>query len=146
MSTRSVFLAMLLVGCSAPATVVRPSAVAPTTASAGAEDTPKPCPPTPENHFGYLMNLDYARFVCLGDTLSTCYKDYAIWQSACGQAEANQIIKSGAQCQPSHGARSVLVVQGSYTEKEEAAAERYTQDLLVDTPIVVVCGTPLPKN
>ncbi len=146
MSSQSVFLAMLLVGCSVPTTAVRPSAVTPTTVSVGVENTPKPCPPTEENHLGYRMNLDYARFVCLGTTLATCYKEQPIWQVACGREAANQLVISGAHCKLPRQAKSFLMVQGGYTEKEDVIAGHYVEGALVDGPVVAVCGNQLPKN
>lgn len=144
MNSQSVFLAMLLVGCSAPTTVVRPSPVTPTTVSVRAESPPKPCPPTEENHFGYRMNLDYAKFVCLGTALSTCYKEQPISQVACGRETADQIVRSSAHCQLPDHAKSILVVQGSYIEKEEAVAGNRSGD--VTDRVISICGTPLPKE
>lgn len=144
MSTRSVFLAILLVGCSAPTTVVRPSPATPTTVSVGVESPPKPCLPTDENHFGSMMNLDYAKFVCLGTTRATCYKEQPISQVACGRQTADQMVRSSVHCQLPPQAKSFLVVQGSYTELTEVVAGYRSDD--EGERVISICGTPLPKE
>lgn len=146
MRMRSVLWVMLSAGCGMPTMAVPPSVHVPTIVSDGVENPPKPCSPTDENHFGSRMNLDYTRFVCLGHTLSTCYKEQSFWQVACGREAANLLVISGAHCKLPRQAKSFLVVQGSYTEIPDVIAGHYAEDAFADGPVVAVCGDQLPKN